>query len=184
MAVRLFVILVFLLLFIALGVLLWGDASTKTYQVQLDSADAVYDGDTLKDVAVKLREFQDAGDVMQTLWPGIVFKDGTLYVITDVRVRNLDTAEKRPTRKGRTPESLALEKKVAEEARQLVVNLLESSDFRFRIKDPALGKYSGRTVCDVFVGDVNLAEALIQNGLGYAYDGGQKLEFDQWYQKE
>lgn len=187
---RFFYLLFFgiLLLFgILVAMFLYGEAPVY-YEVQLEDASQIYDGDTLKDVAIKLKEFEttDTSET-ETLWPGIVIKGGVLYVVTDVRLSGIDTPEKRPLRSGRTAESLAKEKAAAAVAQSALAEILSETDMRFYLSNPQLGKYAGRIVSDVYVKQdgkfQNVSELLIEGGHAIRYDGGEKVPFDEWYEK-
>ena len=156
------------------------------FRCVLTSDSYVYDGDTLEHIHVHLGTFDGVSDAV--LWPGIFLKDGELYTVTNIRVAGVDAPERHPEHAGRTEASLEAERALSLVARQLVLDLLHAHDGVFTIANPIFGKYAGRTVAEVYFGDgndgndrVNLADVLIEKGLGYAYSGESKMAFDDWY---
>ena len=105
---------------------------------------SVYDGDTFT---------ADAH-----VWPGH-------YINTGVRVLGVDT----PEIKGKCPEEVAL----AQRARAYVSNLLAKSEI-VELRNIQTDKYGGRVEADVYVDDKNLAELLIEAGLGRPYEGAKR----------
>lgn len=155
----------------------------KDFEAFFMSESKVYDGDTLSDVFIKVRTLsKDFGS--EDLFPGLSIRDDDLYVVSDIRVRGIDTPERRPRRRGRTSESLLREKAAAEEARLLVMDLLSENDYCLILRNPELGKYAGRIIGDVVIRDVDLGEYLISKGYAYEYYGGKRLKFDDWYKVE
>jgi endonuclease YncB( thermonuclease family) len=156
----------------------------ETFQAFFGDHSEVYDGDTIKDVYVVLREFEEKAHAPAVLFPGILLKKGTLYAVIDIRIAGIDTPEKRPRKAGRTPESLEREKAAAKKAQIALDALLSRYDFEFEVANVELGKYAGRVVADVFVGPerISVADFMIAKGLGYRYDGGSKKPFDLWYE--
>lgn len=157
----------------------------QTYPALFGDHSKVYDGDTIQDVYIVIKQFENRDFPAEALWPGVFLKGDTLYAVTDIRVAGIDTPEKRPKKAGRTPESLAREKAAAAEATREVQQLLESNNMEFVVAAPQQGKYSGRTVAKVYVGKakIDVGQYLINKGLAYPYDGGTKQAFDDWYQK-
>ena len=153
------------------------------FKAEFGDHSGVYDGDTWTDIYITIKTLEN-GYLPEVLWPGVFLTDNTLYVVTDIRIKHLDTAEKRPTKAGRTPESLAREKAAAQLAKDAVEQLLEANDWEFVVTEPELGKYAGRTLANILIGKdrINLADYLIDRGLGYEYTGGKKKAFDSWYQ--
>lgn len=155
----------------------------KDFNAYFREGSKVYDGDTLKDVFIKVRDLKsDYGS--EDLFPGVSLREDGLYVVTDIRVNGIDTPEKRPRRSGRTITSIAREKIAAEKVRQVVMDLLHEEQYRFIARNPCFGKYAGRIIADVIIGDIDLAEYLISKGFAYAYFGGKRLKFDEWYKVE
>lgn len=111
---------------------------------------SVYDGDTIT----------------------IGYKYRGTYWKSPLRIYGIDTPELKPSRSGRTEESITEEKKAAEKARDylsgrilgklITVNFNKSND-----------KY-GRLLGEVFLGKESLAETMICLGYGYRYEGGMK----------
>ena len=155
----------------------------KTYKAEFGDRSHIYDGDTLIDMYVRVKTFEKKDYPAEILWPGILLVEDTPYVITDIRLKGIDTPEMHPATAGRTPESLEREKAAAEEAKEAVEQLLQENDYEFVLTEPQMGKYAGRTVADVLIGKdrINLSEFLINKGLGYRYDGKTKRKFDDWF---
>lgn len=137
----------------------------------------VYDGDTIKDVLVKVAtEKTPDGEV----WPGVHVIDGDVYVSFDLRINGIDTPEKRPKKAGRTAQSLLNEKLAAKKAREAVVQLITKGKKQILIKNPETGKYAGRMLGDAFIKDgkqlISIADHLIKHGHALKYDGGTKAK--------
>ena len=152
----------------------------KIYPVTIKSAEQVYDGDTIQDVMLKVSDDSTAyGEV----WPGVYKRPDGIYVKFDLRINGIDTPEKRPSLKSRdgtsrTKASRDAEKNMALQARLIVIDVLKTNRNRFSVENPKLGKYAGRMVADVKVGEINLADYLLQSGLAKPYNGGQKPSWD------
>ena len=149
----------------------------------------VYDGDTLKDVRVLLLEKDFEKMNYGEYWPGVHITARGIEIETDIRINGIDTPEKRVSTKNadgtkRSEASRTRERNASYAARDALIKLLENNNGRFTIANPEHGKYAGRTVASVHVGDKNVALWLI--GLGHAiyYDGGKKVPFDVWYQRD
>ena len=163
------------------------DSSAPIYYGTIDDIDNVYDGDTIRDVAIQIYPFHSPplgmSEERLTLWPGIERRTDGIYSLTDIRIAGIDTPEKRPTRAGRTEASLQREKERAEAATDFLKQLLlenseDNGTLGFVIQNPQLDKYAGRIVADVlcFKDDVsiNVAEALLEAGHAVVYTGGTK----------
>ena len=111
---------------------------------QVEMVKSVYDGDTFR--------VNIAG------WPSII---GTNIPI---RVAGVDT----PEIKGKCGSEIAL----ATQARDFAARMLESGQ-PIILTNIRRGKYF-RVIADVWIGEHNLAQGLIKNGLGRAYDGGKR----------
>ena len=152
----------------------------KVYPVTIKSAEQVYDGDTIQDVMLKVSDDSTAyGEV----WPGVYKRPDGIYVKFDLRINGIDTPEIRPSLKSRdgtsrTKASRDAEKNMALQARLIVIDVLKTNSNRFGVENPKLGKYAGRMVADVKVGEINLADYLLQSGLAKPYNGGQKPSWD------
>ena len=121
--------------------------SNMTYgDVTVSEVVSVYDGDTFK--------------VHIACWPGIVG-----YRIS-VRIVGIDTFEIRG--------KCQAEKDQAKLAKQFVTNHLQSAQI-VELRNIKRGKYF-RILADVFVDEINLAEAIIEAGLAVVYDGGTKTK--------
>ena len=97
----------------------------------------------------------DTIEVRAAIWPH-------LYVETKVRVDGVDTPELRG--------KCRREKKLAQEAKAFVQSLGK----HVRLMNVRYGKYAGRVVARVLVGENDLAEMLIARGLGRPYSGGRR----------
>ena len=163
------------------------DSGVLIYYGTIESIDNVYDGDTIRDVAVRVHPFRsllsgkDAEPL--SLWPGIERRVDGIYTVTDIRIAGIDTPEKRPRRAGRTEASLQREKGRAAAATDFLKQLLlenskDDGTLGFVIQNPRSDKYAGRTVADVICvkGDrsVDAAGALLEAGHAVVYDGGTK----------
>ena len=154
------------------------------YDAVLTEGEAqVYDGDTLKDVRIKILDVQNPRDfVERPLWAGIYMTKTGIEVETDIRIAGIDTPEKRTSTKNadgtkRSEASRNKEKAAAAASRQALIDLLKDNGFRMTIRNPQHGKYAGRTVADVIVIDENAAKYLIKRGHAKYYDGGKKPDW-------
>ena len=163
------------------------DSSAPIYYGTIDSIDNVYDGDTIRDVAIQIYPFHSPlfgmSEARLALWPGVERRADGIYSLTDIRIAGIDTPETRPTRAGRTEASLQREKERAAAATDFLKQLIlensgDDGTLGFVIQNPQPDKYAGRTVADVicFKDDVsiNVAEALLEAGHAVVYDGGTK----------
>ena len=163
---------------IVYGINLMVADESKSYQAVMNEDSRVYDGDTIQDVFIAIKEFADVSADGEVLWPGILLKDDVLYIVTDIRLAGIDTPEKRPKKAGRTAESLAREKAAADAAQKALLKLVKDNNYEFTIRNPQLGKYSGRTVAEVWFGDINASEYMLQQGYAMRYDGGTKPKWN------
>ncbi len=163
------------------------DSSAPIYYGTIDSIDNVYDGDTIRDVAILIYPFHSpiAGmsEAQLILWPGIERRADGIYSITNIRIAGIDTPEKRPIRGDRTEASIQREKERAEAATDFLKQLLldnseDDGTLGFVIRNPEPDKYAGRTVADVICFkdgvSIDVAEALLEAGHAVVYDGGTK----------
>ena len=163
------------------------EGSAPIYYGAIDSIDAVYDGDTIRDVAILIYPFHSLtpgmSEAQLTLWPGIERRADGIYSITDIRIAGIDTPEKRPIRGDRTEASIQREKARAEAATDFLKQLLidnskDDGTLGFVVQNPELDKYAGRTVADVICFkdgvSTDVAEALLEAGHAVVYDGGTK----------
>ena len=153
----------------------------RIYDSRISSIDQVYDGDTLKDVSIKVFDFEkpEYGEV----WAGVLVREDGVYVQTDIRVNGIDTPEKRVSTKNpdgseRSEASRTRERKAAYASRQALVDLLEKNDLKISLSNPIHGKYAGRTVADVSVGGIDVATFLIESGHALLYTGGTKPDWN------
>ena len=86
-----------------------------------------------------------------------------------VRLNGIDT----PEIKGKTN----AEKELAKKARDDLTNLIMGK--LITLKNVTTEKY-GRILADVYIGDINVSEWMIQRGYAVKYDGGTKLRPDEW----
>ncbi len=167
--------------------MLLSESSAPIYYGRIDSIDNVYDGDTIRDVAILIYPFYAPAPGMNeaqlTLWPGIERRADGIYSITDIRIAGIDTPEKRPIRGGRSEASIQREKERAEAATDFLKQLLldnskDDGTLGFVIQNPEPDKYANRIVADVicFKDSVStdVAEALLEAGHAVVYDGGTK----------
>jgi micrococcal nuclease len=99
------------------------------------------------------------GDTIKVIahpWPGISLN-------TSVRVRGIDTPEIR----GKCQSEKLNAIKARDQARSFVGTHVILNNIE-------LGKYAGRVIADVLVGDEDLGEFLINSGLARPYDGGKR----------
>ena len=163
------------------------EGNAPIYYGTIDSIDAVYDGDTIRDVAILIYPFHSPtlgmSEAQLTLWPGIERRVDGIYSITDIRIAGIDTPEKRPIRGDRTEISIQREKEHAEVATGFLKQLLldnskDDGTLGFVIQNPELDKYAGRIIADVICFkdgvSTDVAEALIEAGHAVIYDGGTK----------
>jgi endonuclease YncB( thermonuclease family) len=123
-----------------------------------------FDGQVL---TVKCVSVYDA-DTITIIVP---LRDG--YYKTKARLYGIDTAEKRT--------SNAKEKEVALEGTKFVESKLLNKTFKVACGD--WDKY-GRLLVTVYVEwERSLNKEIVEKGYGYAYDGGTKKKFDEWYSK-
>ena len=127
-------------------------SAKDTFKAEFGDHSNIYDGDTWTDMYVSIKRFDGETHPPEILWDGIFLGENTLYVVTDIRIKGIDTPEKRPARAGRTPESIAREKAAAEAAKDAVEALLNAHDWQFIITEPQRGKYAGRTVANILIG--------------------------------
>jgi len=166
---------------------LLAESSAPIYYGTIDSINNVYDGDTIRDVAILIYPFYPPtlgmSEAQLTLWPGIERRADGIYSITDIRIAGIDTPEKRPIHGDRTEASIQREEARAEAATDFLKQLLlENSKadgtLGFVIQNPELDKYAGRIVADVICFkdgvSTSVAEALLEAGHAVVYDGGTK----------
>ena len=161
-----------------------------SYQCTLSDPDKqVYDGDTLKDVRVLLLERKFDADNLGEYWPGVHITKRGVEVETDIRISGIDTPEKRVSTKNadgtkRSEASRTRERNASYAARDELIRMIKRNNGKFSISNPEHGKYAGRTVANVFVGDKNVALWMISLGHAIFYDGGKKVPFDVWYKRD
>ena len=155
----------------------------KYYPVHIDSSNQVYDGDTITGATILLKSFGETVIESEKLFPGIVIENNNLYLTSSIRIAGIDTPEKRPSKKGRTEESIAREKAAAKIATELLDYILKTYDYEFYISNPDSGKYANRVVADVYVGKekISIADWMLAFGFAYEYNGGTKKDFDEWF---
>lgn len=128
----------------------WKDTVPFTFPITGGQVIKVYDGDTIT-IASKLPYYASP-----------------LYRLS-VRLNGIDT----PEIKGKTED----EKEAAKNARDAVSNLIMQK--YVSLKNIQSEKY-GRILADVYIGDINLNQWLIDNRYAVAYDGGSKRAPESW----
>lgn len=164
------------------------DVQTRTYPALLDEFSQVYDGDTIQDVYIDIADLRTEY-AAEVLWLGIFRKGKDLYAVTDIRIKGMDTPEKKPSTKYKDgtvrPEAERdAERAAAALARAELLMLLEGNNMELVVANPEPDKYFGRVVADVFIDGLNVADYMIEKGLAYPYDGGTKMEFHEWWGKK
>lgn len=104
----------------------------------------------------------------------VIFKIFDLpFMQYSIRINGIDTAEIRTN----NPD----EKKFAYETREYVESLIMNKIIRLQLGD--FDKY-GRLLAKVFIDgyEDDLATMLLNNKYAYAYGGGTKRDFNEWYQ--
>ena len=146
----------------------------------------VHDGDTLLNVEVKIFDIVVSAEKCESVerWPNIELKEDGIYAKESIRIYGIDTAEVHPHHKDahgnpRTARSLENERQLAVKARIELYRLLEKHNFEFWVKDWINGKYAGRVVAKVLVGDddqnlIDVSEYLLDKGLAHPYFGHTK----------
>ena len=130
---------------------------------KIDSPTQVYDGDTIKDVRMEV--------AISALEVGF-------FITRDIRIMGIDTPERRPRHKGRTPESIAAEKEAAAAARLCLIEILKGDDFKFTVTDLKGGKYYGRVIARCMVGGFDVAKEMIAMGHAKPYWGGTRPDWE------
>ena len=150
----------------------------KEYAGSIESVEQIYDGDTIENVFVKI-----ADDKTPTgkVWPGIYKMEDGIYAEFALRLNGIDTPEMRPAHKNRDgtlrPEKdRQKERAAAHTARHALIELLQTHEMVFYVRNPKVGKYAGRLVADLLVGEerINASTFLIKKGHAQFYDGGTK----------
>lgn len=161
----------------------YGD-DIPAYTIRIaDIAAQTYDGDTINDVNILVLDHSFGMEDVGQLWPGVFATADGIEIVTDIRIRGIDTPEKRTSTKNpdgskRSEASRQREKAAAVAARQALIDILKGAKV-ISLSSPIHGKYGGRTVADVAVDEVDVATLLIQQGHAKAYDGGTKPDW-QW----
>lgn len=169
-------------LVIGIQCLLFADAPQVWDCLILDPQAQVYDGDTIKDVRVKIHDH--AFDKSETgfKWPGVFISEDGVFIVTDIRIAGIDTPEKRVSTKNpdgtkRSEASRERERAAAKAAQQALIDIITNNGGNISITEPKHGKYAGRTVADVAVDERDIASLLIEYGHAKAYDGGTKPDW-------
>ena len=154
----------------------------KNFNSRITTTEQVYDGDTIKDVVVKVFDFGSDTEEYGEVWAGVFVQKDGVYIKTDIRVNGIDTPEKRVSTKNpdgsvRSEASRELERKAAYASRQALIDILEENHFEILLSNPIHGKYAGRTVADVSIGGIDVADFLIEGGHAKPYDGGKKPDW-------
>lgn len=149
----------------------------------LENISQIYDGDTIRDARIKIVDVILDEEQLGEAWPGIVLRTDGVWVVTDIRIGGIDTPEMRVSKKKkdgtpRTNQSRENERKAAHASKAALKQLVTDAENIFTLRNPQIGKYAGRIVCDVYVDNVKVADYLIENGHAIEYDGGTKAELD------
>ena len=178
---RIFILSLFIILLLCFITTTRSNPKTRTYDVFMNEDSRVYDGDTIQDVFIAVKTFDGILSEGEVLWPGLLLKGNSLFVVTDIRLAGIDTPEKRPRKAGRTAESLAAEKAASLAAQKALLKLVEAHNHEFTIVNPQLGKYAGRILADVHFGTgenrISASEYMIEQGHAKPYDGGKKPQW-------
>ena len=135
---------------------------TVRYQGIITSDSQVYDGDSLRNVRVKIADFNSRG----TVWPGIVITNNGIYSTSSIRIAGIDAPEMRG--------GSAFEKMKALESRDALRRLMKQNGGRFQIKNPRFGKWAGRVLAEVWVNGKNVSQAMLSAGKAKRYAGGKR----------
>ncbi|MXV76394.1 hypothetical protein F4Z99_19245 [Candidatus Poribacteria bacterium] len=160
----------------------WGQDTQEWNCVVTDPLVNIYDGDTIKDVRVLIRDYDFKESEYGLIWPGIHITERGIEFETDIRISGVDTPEKRALSKysdgtPRSQRSRQLERDAAAEAKQALYEFLGANKFEFTLSNVELGKYAGRVIGDVSVKGRDVAEFLIEQELAFPYDGGTKKDW-------
>ena len=146
--------------------------------ISLDNQSKVYDGDTITKVKIKLA---DSSDPDGQIWSDIFIKNGELFIEDGLRFYGIDTPEVKRSKYFPDPE---LHVKAGKIVHGYLLELIIKNDFQIvisLIKDKN-GKYKkdqyGRSLCDIWVGDINIRKHFIEIGFAKPYDGGTRPEWD------
>lgn len=102
----------------------------------------------------------DTIDVRVQTWIG-------QYMVTTVRIRGIDAPEFRSRCKK--------EKILAKKARQALESLITRNSITLR--NIEYGKYAGRVLADIYIGNQNIAEWLVQKSYTRSYDGKKRQDW-------
>lgn len=142
----------------------------------------IYDGDTIKDVRVLIKDYAFQKEEYGAIWPGVYVTEHGIELETDIRIAGIDTPEKRASSRyadgtDRSETSRQLERNAAAEAKQALYEFLGGNQFAFTLSNVEFGKYAGRIVGDVSVQGRDAAAFLIEQELAFPYDGGTKKDW-------
>lgn len=156
-----------------------GERNLLSFQASIDGAEMIYDGDTINGVVVLLHGLKSVPPMTGEMFPYIYAAGEDVYAHIDIRIAGIDAPELHPRYRApdgslRSEHEREHERKLAQEARQVVVDLLVGNDLQFEIRNPQIGKYADRLVAEVWVGDVNVGTRVWARGLAYKYEGGRK----------
>lgn len=87
-----------------------------------------------------------------------------------VRIRGIDTPEKGYRAK------CDYEKEQGKIATQFMLDIVDSGE-TILFGNPQWGKYGGRIIADMYVGNANYSNLIMEAGLAKWYDGGKKSSF-------
>lgn len=162
------------------------DKVDRKYEAFIDDISCVHDGDTLEGCVIRVPGVTAQAGTAGELFPEMfVDASGAVCIHTAVRLADIDAPElhprhRLPNRTLRSSEEIAHERRMAVQARQVLVDALTAAGLKFEIRNPQLGKYAGKIVGSVFVLDkasgeqVDLSQRLLDLKLARPYFGGTK----------
>ena len=167
------------------------------YYGSIATIEDVYDADTINRVLILFHEYSSGpmpGDL--DAWPGLQKREDGIYIFTNIRIRGIDAAEIKRSRKY-PEEERDRAKERGFEARDYLRSLVDKSvvdefPLTIEIRDPDFGTYATRTLADVYLhinGErISVAEKLLEKryavpfSFEYHFQWGQpELDFESWY---
>ncbi len=167
------------------------------YYGSIAHIDDVYDADTINRVLILFHEYK-SGPMPADLdaWPGLQKREDGIYIMTNIRFRDVDAAEIERSRKY-PEEERDRAKERGLEARDFLRSLVEQSEIEqfpltIEIRNPDFGTYAKRTVADVYLHingkRISVSERLFETryavpySFNYDFQWGQpELNFESWY---
>jgi len=167
------------------------------YYGSIAHIDDVYDADTINRVLILFHEYK-SGPMPADFdaWPGLQKREDGIYILTNIRFRDVDAAEVRKSSKY-PEEERDRAKERGLEARDFLRSLVEQSQIdqfplTIEIRNPDFGTYAERTVADVYLHingkRIAVSEKLFETryavpfSFHYNFQWGQsELNFESWY---